>query len=674
MKRNDSCKIPNICPWQSDTEIAINKISRIIFVPAIIFLIYLCTGLISLTLFHNAGYAFFPGSLISYFLIRRLIEFHKNYSYDKAQERAKVNSYNLLIDATRPNRSSRNQAYTLFDSATNAVAAHFDSPEMFQRASPATTCNVVGMYLGFFAAFASTVLGYSNSAVIEFSDAVGGMLQKMYGDKYGEGSLTALKVTYSEAVLWAKQQKPKNNDESAESFEKLLNGFFHKNTTQKNEQFYNTVARFLLNISHCPTDKVISEQYYDYLPEGKHTIDLLPLTADPEPALPSSVTAVPAYVVSQGSEKCESKKVEIAGNELEKPVKNVALIDKTSVVEPTAKAPQSKFYQSKVFISILVTCVLLLSALLVSEIVDSFESNKKTDAPTTGIDAAIYSLEKSGVSQEDANNIVNNIANTIGIKEKIAYLDECDLDYECKCDVYLKMIAYSNRQDVYRQIIDSGYDTAETAYVFLSTMDSTCGESYSRENKVEFLRYTSASLFAKKTYFSNYIADESALKSLELLEKSGVNLDNKYLYLVADVFGADSDYNKIDVLQGYTHIDNKYKEIIYRAQIADLEEKKYFSTTIEKLKENGGSLDDYLVAKQVTIGVSSQANRHKQIRSALRSKGSRILNILYEAFDASESDYEKGYNEGYTAGKRKSKKDDLGLGLDLPDLSFSIFD
>lgn len=665
-------RTPNICPWESDSEHLFAVITNFIVTVGVLFLIYVMCGLISIMAVPGAGYAVIPGALVALVVIRRRKKTGADRAREKAYARADGNIYNLVDKAICKGGNTQDQARTLLYSAANSISAYFDDPDLFRGTASPTTHMRVAMYFGLFAAIARTVLGYSSVAVADYANAAGHALTKMYNAPFGDKAVTAIKDIYLESMTYPKNRKAKDSHEASLILCDILDGFLGAHSELRTEAFYNTVSRFLYSIPTHSDNTVLPEQYA-ICPPDKYIVDLTPVpTSDvrqapvaPSPAVPEPIIHADNARVADAEDPNEE-----AERSKSEPPETVEAADAAEDTPPVASQKNKKGnIEDRVLAIIVVAAICVtVSAFVIEGIVDSLTSADRGDAGTL-----VEYIEESGVSKKETREIINSVKSAEGAAKKLECLNEFELDSDAKCMIYAQLIAAPDRQGVCFEIIDGDYDSSDRVYDFLTTVDLNLDNCRTKTDKVALLRSAPGGKAMEELYFLRCIADEPAAETLALLEQSGASLNEGYLYVVEEVFCADLEYKKIDVLCQSPHISDDYKKIIYTTQIADSDEAEAFYAVVDRLKDEGGTVDDYLAAKQAVTGISSRSGRYKAIRSAV-SGGRYVLNILYDAFDAAKDDYSEGYSKGYAAGKRKSKKDDLGLGLDLPDLSFSIFD
>lgn len=244
--------------------------------------------------------------------------------------------------------------------------------------------------------------------------------------------------------------------------------------------------------------------------------------------------------------------------------------------------------------------------------------------------------------------------------DKLQYLMDSPIDDTDAAMVFYGMLASEKERAAFDMLRDGQMEKSEDIFLTLANQkrientpaDDLKSDGYTTKGaaRYECLQESPISESSKSAYYYEHLATETDKDTLDELDKLGSDMSKLYR-VVADVRFAENKGKQYGILID-SNITGDEQYAILKYKITSKNNREDLDKDIEDVEAVGGTVDDYLAAKEAVFGLESDRDwkgktiknslskkKLKAIRKALPGTNYRLLVILFEICGVSKDVY-----------------------------------
>lgn len=246
--------------------------------------------------------------------------------------------------------------------------------------------------------------------------------------------------------------------------------------------------------------------------------------------------------------------------------------------------------------------------------------------------------------------------------DKLQYLMDSSIDDTDAAMVFYGMLASEKERAAFDMLRDGQMEKSEDIFLTLANqkrIENTQAEILKSDGytskgaaRYECLQESPISESSKSAYYYEHLATETDKDTLEELDKLGSDMSKLYR-VVADVRFAENKGKQYGILID-SNITGDEQYAILKYKITSKNNREDLDKDIEDVEAVGGTVDDYLAAKEAVFDIESDKDRNgnaisnskskkmiKAIREALPDADYKLLVVLYELCGVAKTAYQK---------------------------------
>ncbi len=246
--------------------------------------------------------------------------------------------------------------------------------------------------------------------------------------------------------------------------------------------------------------------------------------------------------------------------------------------------------------------------------------------------------------------------------DELQYLMDSEIDDIDAAMVFYGMLATEKERAAFDMLRDGQMEKSENIFLTLSelkrienlTSDEVKAEGFAKKTaaKYDALCESPISESSKSAYYYEHLATENEKDALDELDK--LDSDMSVIYsVVGDVRFSEDTGKQYGILID-SNITGDEQYAILKYAITSKNNRENLEKDIDDVIAAGGTVDDYLAAKEAVFGIESDKDRNgntirnskskkklRAIREALPDSDYAVLVVLYEICGVSKSVYQK---------------------------------
>lgn len=246
--------------------------------------------------------------------------------------------------------------------------------------------------------------------------------------------------------------------------------------------------------------------------------------------------------------------------------------------------------------------------------------------------------------------------------DKLQYLMDSPIDDTDAAMVFYGMLANEKERAAFDMLRDGQMEKSEDIFLTLANQkrientpaDDLKSDGYTTKGaaRYECLQESPISESSKSAYYYEHLATETDKDTLDELDKLGSDMSKLYR-VVADVRFAGNKGKQYGILID-SNITGDEQYAILKYKITSKNNREDLDKDIEDVEAVGGTVDDYLAAKEAVFDIESDKDRNgntisnskskkmiKAIREALPDADYKLLVVLYELCGVAKTAYQK---------------------------------